>query len=47
MVCPNCNSKDIKKIERINDNGIIGPGYKQWVVDKYYSCNNCKLRFDE
>jgi len=44
--CPACKSTNIKLVEKYKDNGIYGPGYRSWVVDSYYSCQNCGCRFD-
>jgi C4-type Zn-finger protein len=46
-ICPVCKSDNTKLVERRKDNGILGPGYTSWVVDFYYSCQNCGVRFDD
>lgn len=46
-ICPACKSTDTKLVEKRKSNGILGPGYSSWVVDSYYSCKNCGVRFDE
>lgn len=45
--CPCCKSLDTKLVEKHENNGIIGPGYSSWVIDQYYSCKNCGVRFDK
>lgn len=45
--CPVCKTaKYVSLIEKRKDNGIMGPGYSSWVIDKWYSCSNCGIRFD-
>lgn len=44
--CPVCDSTNTKPIEKRQNNGILGPGFRSWVVDRFMSCKNCKTRFD-
>ena len=46
-ICPACKGKSIKSVETIKDNGICGPGYRKIVMDIYYSCKDCGVRFDK
>lgn len=43
--CPNCHSTNIRNDSIRNNNGIIGPGYKSWLVEEKYSCNDCGVYF--
>lgn len=43
--CPVCHSANIRNDSVRNDNGVIGPGYKSWVVEEKYSCNDCGVYF--
>lgn len=46
--CPVCKTNEkVSLIENRKDNGIIGPGFASWVVDAYYSCKKCGIRFDK
>jgi transposase-like protein len=46
-ICPACKSLNIQLVEKQESNGIIGPGFSSWVVDSYYSCQDCGCRFDK
>lgn len=43
--CPACQSGNIRNDSIRKDNGIIGPGYKSWIVEEKYSCNDCGVYF--
>lgn len=43
--CPACKSTDTFLYERRENNGIIGPGYKTWVVESRWECNECEAHF--
>lgn len=43
--CPNCHSTNIRNDSIRNNNGIIGPGCRSWVVEEKYSCNDCGVYF--
>lgn len=45
--CPVCGSLSIKHIERRDNNGVLGPGYRSWIIESYNSCQECGVRFDE
>lgn len=44
-LCPVCSSK-MKPIILRRNNGIIGPGYKSWIVDAQAECivTTCRVR---
>jgi C4-type Zn-finger protein len=46
ITCPSCKGHNVNKKETRRNNGIIGPGYRSWVVDSWYSCLDCGTRFD-
>ena len=46
VFCPHCKSNNTEKKEIREDNGVIGSGYFCWVVDTWYSCKDCGIRFD-
>ena len=46
-VCPVCKDTNTKHVERRQDNGCIGQGFNSWVVDEYWFCNNCGIRFQK
>ncbi len=43
--CPVCKSTDTFLYERRENNGILGPGYKTWVVESRWECNDCEAHF--
>lgn len=43
--CPSCHSTNIRNDSIRNNNGIIGPGCRSWVVEEKYSCNDCGVYF--
>lgn len=43
--CPHCHSTNIRNDSIRNNNGIIGPGCRSWVVEEKYSCNDCGVYF--
>lgn len=45
--CPSCKSIDTKLVQKRDNNNVCGPGYYSWIVDEYYSCNKCGVRFDK
>jgi uncharacterized protein YbaR (Trm112 family) len=45
VVCPVCKTTNVKLEERRNDNGIIGPGFRSWVVNSQYHCQECGVLF--
>ena len=47
LKCPSCKSKNKKYFERRDSNGIIGPGYRSWIVDAYYVCQDCGTMFKD
>jgi len=44
--CPICKSGVGHLRTFRQNNGIIGPGYRSWITDQYYSCDKCRARFD-
>ena len=45
--CPHCNSTNSVFFVKESNNGILGPGYKAWVKESYYSCQDCKQIFNK
>lgn len=45
--CPNCQSEEIEKKEFGNDNGIVGPGYKYYVILEFCVCKKCGVMFKD
>ena len=45
LPCPVCKSMDKAHIVKSGSNDIIGPGYRSWVIDEYYVCNECGVMF--
>lgn len=43
--CPFCKSEDIKDESIRDSNGVLGHGYRSWVVKEQYSCNACGIMF--
>lgn len=46
IICPSCKSSKTERREIRKDNGVMGSGYSSWVVDSWYSCKDCGVRFD-
>ena len=47
LMCPCCKSRNHKKVEKRQDNGVCGPGYSSWVVSSYYVCKDCGVMFQD
>lgn len=45
--CPSCESTMKRHIVKREDNGIIGPGHRSWVVDEYFVCLECGTMFKD
>ena len=45
IYCPNCNSENISDESIKANNGILGSGYKSWIVNVLYCCNDCRVIF--
>ena len=43
--CPNCKSTKIKDISERRNNGILGHGYKSWIVSDVRECQECGIKF--
>lgn len=46
-ICPVCKSDNTNLVERRQNNGIIGHGFRSWVIDSFYNCRNCGVRFND
>jgi hypothetical protein len=44
-VCPACQSEDTYLREHRENNGILGPGFKTWVINSYWVCDDCGIHF--
>lgn len=44
-ICPSCKSDDTFLYEKFENNGIIGPGYRSWVIESHWECNDCGIHF--
>lgn len=45
--CPSCQSTMKEHITKSDSNGIIGPGYRSWIIDEYYVCKECGTMFKD
>ena len=45
--CPVCKSKNKTKVEKQNNNGIIGSGYSSWVTESYLVYNDCGVMYKD
>lgn len=46
IICPACKSENTLKKEIREDNRIIGSGFYSLVVDSWYQCKDCGVRFE-
>jgi hypothetical protein len=46
-VCPVCKDTNTDHVERRENNGVIGIGHSSWVVDEYWFCKDCGVRFQK
>lgn len=44
--CPSCKSEDVQEKLIRQGNGVVGPGYFAKIVDRFYVCNSCSIRFE-
>lgn len=44
--CPCCKSLNTSHIVKRDSNNVYGPGFHSWIVDQYWSCTDCGVRFD-
>ena len=45
--CPSCKSTDKKHIIKRNNNGIMGPGFRSWIVEEHFECNECGTMYKD
>jgi C4-type Zn-finger protein len=47
LPCPACKSTNTLLNEKRNNNKVVGSGFRSWVVDRYYVCQECGTRFED
>jgi C4-type Zn-finger protein len=45
VTCPVCKSKNNEHIIKRNNNGVFGRGFRSWIIDDYFVCENCGVIF--
>jgi hypothetical protein len=45
IYCPCCKSDYTASVEKRKGNGILGPGYRTWVVHSECVCLDCGVKF--
>ena len=45
IVCPNCKSNNVSDDSIKSNNGILGNGFKSWILKVQYVCNDCHIIF--
>ena len=45
IYCPNCKSENVSDKSIRANNGILGSGFKSWIIKVQYCCNDCGVIF--